>query len=241
MQPSFAGASDCGRVRASNQDRYCSDPQGRFFLVADGMGGHAGGERASELAITAVRDRLARDWDTATDPGALLAEAIAAANTAITTEQGQHPERSQMGTTLVVLALRGEQAWCAHVGDSRLYRLRAGELAQLTTDHNWAAQAVRAGELSPEQARSHPYRNLLVQCLGQTPPPTPEVAPLAVQAGDRWLLCSDGLNGELTDAEIRDSWQASDSCQAAVEVLIAAAKARGGSDNITAVAVAAPS
>ncbi|MFB2974852.1 PP2C family protein-serine/threonine phosphatase [Microseira sp. BLCC-F43] len=237
MKCRFTGLSDTGCLRSVNQDAYCIDPQGRFFILADGMGGHAGGEEASALAASAIQSYLVKHWDSPQKSPALLQEAFCQANQAIIQDQQEHPERADMGTTAVVLLFRGEDApWCAHVGDSRLYRLRQSQLEQITQDHTWVAKALKAGVLSQEQASFHPWRHMLSQCLGREDLAEVEIQPVQVQAGDRFLLCSDGLTEELSDSAIANLL-AAPLCDNAAIALVEAAKDKGGRDNITVVVV----
>jgi serine/threonine protein phosphatase PrpC len=144
----FSGMTDPGLVRSSNQDAYHVDAQGRFFIVADGMGGHAGGQEASSIATATIRQHLEKYWESDLATPQILEQAMALANKAILTDQKQHPERGDMGTTAVVLTFRtdkDDQPWCAHVGDSRLYRLRGPKINAMTEDHTWIARAVREG------------------------------------------------------------------------------------------------
>jgi protein phosphatase len=237
MKRRFAGFTDTGQVRAVNQDNYYVDPEGRFFIVADGMGGHAGGQEASKIATDTVRQHLEQHWDEETGAEGLLKEAIAQANDAILADQTEHPERSEMGTTVVVVVYRQDQFWYAHVGDSRLYRLDGDKLKQLTTDHTWVARAMDLGHLNEEQARTHPLRHVLLQCLGRQDLHQIDIEPIDVASGDRLLLCSDGLSGEVPDDQIRHYLLSSPSCQEAASCLVDAANQAGGSDNITVVVV----
>lgn len=237
MKRLFAGLSDPGLFRPANQDDYYLDPEGRFFIVADGMGGHAGGQEASQIATKTIRDHLAQEWDSEKSSKQLLVEALLAANQSILQDQKSHPERSDMGTTAVVVVFREEQPWCAHIGDSRLYRLRGAQLDQITEDHTWVARALRDGELTPEQVKHHPWRHVLSQCLGREDLHQITVQPLEVQTGDRLLLCSDGLTEELSDTIIASHLKSIRACNRVVEVLVEAAKDKGGRDNITVIVV----
>lgn len=238
MKFRFTGMSDVGLVRSANQDAYCIDPQGRFFIVADGMGGHAGGEEASRIAIQVMQAYLVKNWNAPEPTKTLLEAAFLHANRAIVTEQQRHPQRADMGTTAVAVIFRENQSFVAHVGDSRLYRLRSQSLQQITQDHTWVARAVKLGELSPEESRTHPWRHILSQCLGREELRQIEIQPLQVQLGDRLLLCSDGLTEELCDQLITLHLQSNSAIDQAGVALIEAAKAKGGHDNITVVIVA---
>ncbi|MEL6814306.1 MAG: protein phosphatase 2C domain-containing protein, partial [Cyanobacteria bacterium J06598_3] len=198
----FAGLSDVGHHRATNQDSYYISPDGDLFIVADGMGGHIGGKEASRLATETIERYLSVHCQSDRTAPDLLEQAVLAANEAILADQRAHPERSDMGTTLVLILLRSEQFWCAHVGDSRLYRLRESGFTQLTEDHTWVAQAVASGELTPAQSMQHPWRHVLSQCVGREDLLKVEITPFEVESGDRLLLCSDGLTEDLSDDAI---------------------------------------
>lgn len=241
MKCYFAGTTDKGCVRSVNQDSYYMEPEGRFFIVADGMGGHAGGQEASKIAIEAMETYFVKHWDDSISSPQLLEEAFLKANDAILADQQEHPDRGDMGTTAVVVMFRDgeEQAWCANMGDSRLYKLGGEKLQQITEDQTWVAQAVRQNALTAEEARVHPWRHVLSQCLGREDMGTVDLIDLTVQPGDRLLLCSDGLTEELPDEAIAPLLANTDSDrETLVKELVEAAKEKGGRDNITVVVVA---
>ncbi|MEM6613110.1 MAG: Stp1/IreP family PP2C-type Ser/Thr phosphatase [Cyanobacteria bacterium P01_C01_bin.72] len=238
MKRQFVGLTDTGVVRTANQDSYFVDDKlGRFFIVADGMGGHAGGEQASKIATEIIYAYLQQNWDSSLDSDALLKEAVHQANLGILADQNDHPERADMGTTVVVLIFRDEQPLCAHVGDSRLYRFRGSNLEQITDDHTWVGMALKKGEIDAEQAKFHPWRHVLSQCLGREDLQQIDIQKCEVRSGDRLLICSDGLTEEVTDEQIETALTNLQSCEATAQELIDAAKAAGGSDNITIVIV----
>ncbi|MBD2203070.1 Stp1/IreP family PP2C-type Ser/Thr phosphatase [Calothrix sp. FACHB-1219] len=238
MELNFAGLSDPGLIRSNNQDAYYIDPEKRFCIVADGMGGHAGGEEASRIATEEIQAYLTDHWESSQSSQELLVQALWQANEAILQDQQNHPERADMGTTVVVLIFREpESPWCAHVGDSRLYRLRGEELEQITEDHTWVARAIKLGDITFEEARNHPFRHVLSRCLGREDLHQVDVQSLDVKIGDRLLLCSDGLTEELIEPKIADCLQDS-MLEKAAESLVEAAKAHGGHDNITVALVA---
>lgn len=239
MKLYFAGMTDTGNVRTVNQDHYYIDPEGRFFIVADGMGGHAGGQEASQIATQTIKDYIISYWDKTYETPALLKDAFVAANEAILQDQQSHPERADMGTTAVVALFRDHphQLWHANVGDSRLYRLRGHHFDQITEDQTWVAQAVKRKALTPEEARIHPWRHVLSQCLGREDLSEINIESLEVQPGDRLLLCSDGLTEELPDSSIANHLKSIRACESAANTLVKAAKEREGRDNITVIVV----
>jgi len=236
MKCLFEGLTDPGVVRPSNQDTYHIDPKGRFCIVADGMGGHAGGEEASRIAVSIICSYIERHWASDTSSPELLNRSIQHANLAILEDQESHPSRADMGTTILTVVFRPDGVWCAHVGDSRLYQFRAHRLELITEDHTWVARAIGLGDVSPEDARFHPWRHILSRCLGRDDLGDADVTQLDWQVGDRLLLCSDGLTEELSDSLIAEYLTASDGNQATTE-LVAAAKENGGRDNVTVVVV----
>jgi protein phosphatase len=208
----------------------------RLVLVADGMGGHAAGEVASELAA----DTVIRQF--ALDPSARgLVGAVAEAHRIIGHDASEHPDREGMGTTLVALGVvdseNGPTPVVINVGDSRAYQLRDGALRQITLDHSVAEEWVRQGRLTPEEAAVHPRRHQLTRTLGVDADATPDVFPLNVEMGDRVLLCSDGLSNELNDDEIAALASAPAPLETAVSSLVELANRRGGRDNISVVVV----
>jgi protein phosphatase len=198
------------------------------------MGGHAGGEEASRIAVETTQKYLADNWDSESDPKSLIAQALISANDAIVIDQEQNPQRADMGTTVVMLLFRDDVVWSAHVGDSRLYRLRDKQLQLLTEDDTWVARAMKLGQLTPEEARMHPLRHVLSHCLGRRDLRQINIQVQDIQSGDRVVLCSDGLTEEVPQEEIAIHLQA-ESCEQAASALVEAAKQHGGSDNITVV------
>ncbi len=238
MKLNFIGFSDPGLIRSNNQDAYYTDPEGRFFIVADGMGGHAGGEQASRIATQEIKAYLLANWDASKSGQQLLESALWRANEAILLDQQQHPERADMGTTAVVVIFPSrESPWCAHVGDSRLYRFRESQLEQVTEDHTWVARALKMGDISTDEARIHPFRHVLSRCLGREDLYFIDTQPVDVKVGDRLLLCSDGLTEELADPKIASYLQEFSTLENAAISLVEAAKDQGGHDNITVVIV----
>ena len=233
----FAGATDTGCVRAANQDSYYIDPEGRFFVVADGMGGHAGGEVASKIAVDTICAYLESLWNTEISPQQLMQDAIDKANQAIVNDQAANLVRSDMGTTVVLLIFRDKQPWYCHIGDSRLYRFRGAKLEQISEDHTWIARAIQTGVVNPDEAKSHPWRHMLLQCLGREDLKSVTAREVEWKAGDRFLICSDGLTEELSDDRIAHQLKSLRNGQQAAQSLIDSAKLRGGRDNITVVII----
>ena len=237
MKRLFAGATDTGCVRAANQDSYYIDPEGRFFVVADGMGGHAGGEVASKIAVDTICAYLESLWNTEISPQQLMQDAINKANQAIVNDQAANLVRSDMGTTVVLLIFRDKQPWYCHIVDSRLYRFRGAKLEQISEDHTWIARAIQTGVVAPDEAKSHPWRHMLLQCLGREDLKSVTTREVEWKAGDRFLICSDGLTEELSDDRIAHQLKSLRNGQQAAQSLIDSAKLRGGRDNITVVII----
>lgn len=235
-----AGLTDVGLRRSANQDCYYLSDSRDLFVVADGMGGHIGGQEASRLAATEIERYVSAHQASDMTSSDLLEQAVLAANETVLSDQRQYPERADMGTTVVVLLRRNGHFWCAHVGDSRLYLLRESGFFQITQDHTWVAQAMKNGDLTSEQLHQHPWRHVLSQCVGRDDLAVVETQRVDVEAGDRLLLCSDGLTEELSNDAIVTCLQSAQTCEGAVATLIDAAKAQGGRDNITAIALFIP-
>lgn len=234
-----AGRTHQGLVRPGNEDSFVC---GRWvFAVADGVGGHPAGEVASPLALEPVAELDDRADLSDHDVGAALADAVQAGNRRVYEEGEANPERSGMGTTLTAAAIAGGQAHLAHVGDSRAYLLRPGAtgLHRLTVDHTPVEQAMLDGELSPEEAELHPMRHMLDRIVGAEPEVAVDVAdPVALTAGDRLLLCSDGLTEAVSHDEIARLLAEAGDPETTADALVRAALAGGGPDNVTVVVVA---
>lgn len=222
-----AYASDTGRVRSHNEDRYLSRPP--LLAVADGMGGAQAGEVAAQITIetlSALDDHATPDE---------LRDALVEANRRIRTAADDDTARAGMGTTATALLFDGEQATLVHVGDSRGYLYRHNELRQLTDDHSVVAEMVRQGQLLPEEAERHRSRNIITRALGAEPDVEVDRLRIPLDDGDMILLCSDGLSSLVRDDEIAHTIAQATSVQHAVDGLVAAALAGGGTDNITVV------
>ena len=233
-----AGRTDVGGVRQTNPDAFGEYADGslRVFVVADGMGGHAGGETASRLAVEAVREVFGSAHG---GVDARLRAALEAANGRVHQAQLEDPRLAGMGTTGVALGFGPDGAWVANVGDSRAYRMRSGSLEQLTRDHSVVAELVRRGYITAEQAAVHPRRNEVLRSLGTEASVDVDLDPVQVAPEDVFLLCSDGLSGVVSDAEIASlvvRQPAADAARALVEAALLA----GGPDNVTVQIVRAP-
>ncbi len=230
-----AAASHVGKVRASNQD---SGSVGHhLFVVADGMGGHAGGDVASAIAVRHLRE-IDQPYSTVEEAREQLYRSILDAGVALTDAVAEHPELTGMGTTVSAMIRVGNQMVIAHIGDSRIYRLRHGVLEQITSDHTFVQRLVDSGRISPEEAAVHPRRSVLMRVLGDVDV-EPEIDTHVVDTlpDDRWLLCSDGLSGYVSEREIAEILLSVDNTEDASEKLILAALAEGAPDNVTVVVV----
>ncbi len=237
--------TDLGRVRENNEDKfefYVPEDEdvlarkGSLYAVADGMGGHAAGQIASELALKTVIGQY-YDESASSSIDSSLRAAVQTANVMIYGAAQAIVERNGMGTTMTALVIRGEEAFIAQVGDSRCYRLRGNKLEQLTEDHSWVNEQVRRGGMTREEAEQSPFRNIITRSLGNFPTVEPDIFQENVQAGDVFLLCSDGLTGEVSDDEIRDVLRDSATSEAAWK-LVELALEHGGKDNVTVLIVA---
>ena len=226
----YAWRTDIGRVRSRNEDSVAVDAGAGLLVVADGMGGHNAGDVASRMAIEGVIGAM--QGSSGEDDRRLVA-AVRQANEAIYAAAGEDYERSGMGTTVVAVWLRPTRLVVAHVGDSRLYRLRDGAIDALTRDHSQVQELVDRGILTPAQARASTRRNFLSRALGTDPDVTIDSAAHTPAAGDVYLLCSDGLTNMVEDEEIVSLVRDAASLDAAAEALVALANERGGRDNIS--------
>ena len=238
MSPTLrsAAGSDVGRRRPMNQDSAATTP--RLLVVADGMGGHAHGEVASAVAVAALLDLDAslRTVDLAeVDLPGVLGGAIGDAAERLTALAKDDPELRGTGTTVVAFLVDGPRIGVGHIGDSRAYLLRDGELTRLTRDHTLVQALVDEGRISPEEALDHPRRSWLIRTLQEATKAEPDLFSLEGQVGDRYLICSDGVTAVLTDPEIAEVLGAVGDAPAAVGRLIELANEGGGPDNITCV------
>ncbi len=249
-----AGLSDVGRKRASNEDSFALAPGHNLFIVADGMGGHAAGEVASRLAVESIERHISGSDPrkeptypasfrfphgqeaTLPPPARRVLNAIRLANQEIVRSVRKNRSQRGMGTTVVIAYVHGSRAYIGSVGDSRAYLARGTTLTQLTSDHTFVNEQVRAGALSPSEARKHPARNILTRAVGSQEDVEPDVVDHDLKPGDRLLLCSDGLTTMVDDPEILEAIRDHPSDpESACRALIDLANAHGGDDNVTAV------
>jgi len=224
-----------GKIRANNQDSGYAGSQ--LFLVADGMGGHAGGDVASAIALNRIIE-TDREYASAHDAEFALQASLMAANSLLAETVFEHPELTGMGTTVSALLRVGHQLAFAHIGDSRVYRFRDGVLTQISADHTFVQRLVDSGRITPEEAAVHPRRSVLMRVLGDVDAsPEIDTAILDTQPGDRWLLCSDGLSSYVADEKIESVLESEQSPKAAADKLIKESLDQGAPDNVTIVIV----
>jgi PPM family protein phosphatase len=246
MKLSWAVRTDPGLRRSSNEDSYCTRPELGLYVVADGMGGHAAGEVASRLAIetieTFIRETAGADknrtWPFPFEPhisleGNRLKAAFRLANRQIGNAMADSVDLRGMATTASAVLAGKNSACVGHVGDSRVYALRDGVLRQVTDDHSWVEEQVRAGTMTSTAARQHPWRNVVTRALSGGNDPEVDTVELTPAAGERFLLCSDGLSGVVPHERIAEIMSSKAGLDAICEQLIAAANEGGGPDNIT--------
>jgi PPM family protein phosphatase len=236
----IAGLTDIGRKRKRNEDNFSITTSGdwTFCIVADGMGGHTGGDTASRLAVEGA---LIGFESTKASIGERLLAAVEQANVLVWQEAERQPRLMGMGTTFVGLAIRPDRFQVVHVGDSRAYLASAESIRQLTIDHSWVSEQVAIGAMTEEDAAKHPFRGAITRCVGCQPTVEPDLqAEDLLVAGSAIVLCSDGLTNHLSDDEIRDIAIA-ESAESACQTMINMANERGGIDNITVIVARAGS
>jgi len=229
----IASLTDVGCQRSNNQDNYGEmefSSGARLLIVADGMGGHAGGATASRVAVAAVESVFASSTD---PPDVALRAALEQANREVHGEAQRDTELAGMGTTgVALLMLPDGRAWVANVGDSRAYRMHDGQIEQISLDHSLVAELTRRGVITEEEALVHPRRNEVLRSIGVEPEVEVDLYELTMQPGDQFLLCSDGLSGVVRDEEIAEVMRREPPVEA-VRALVAFANERGGPDNVT--------
>lgn len=233
MATHSAASSDVGLVRQSNQD---SGFAGRFLMVvADGMGGHAGGDVASHVVIRQLLE-LDRPFESAEKARKTLKEELLKINSLLIGAVVERPELAGLGTTVSALLRVGNKAVIAHIGDSRIYRLRDGLIQQVTADHTYVQRLIDSGRLTEEEALVHPRRSVLLRVLGDVDArPDIDTQVLPIKPGDRWMLCSDGLAGVVRDDVITHVLATTPNTSDAADALVAASMRRGAPDNVTVV------
>jgi protein phosphatase len=246
MKLSWAVRTDPGLRRSSNEDSFCTNPDLGLYVVADGMGGHVAGEVASRVAVETIQTFIAetagadknRTWPFPFEPAISLEAnrlkaAFRLANRQIANAMADSADLRGMATTASAVLAGRTSACVAHVGDSRVYGLQRGTLRQITDDHSWVEEQVRAGAMTASAARQHPWRNVVTRALSGGSDPEIDTVELSPQAGERFLLCSDGLSGIVSPEAIAAILAADAGLDAICERLIAAANEGGGPDNIT--------
>jgi len=246
----YAGNTHVGMKRTHNEDNLCVVAEENLYMVADGMGGHAAGEVASQMAVETIADffrETSKDeevtWPYKMEKGRRyeenrLAAGIKLSNLRIHEMGTQNPDKKGMGTTIVVLFFAGNNAYVGHVGDSRIYRLRGEELEQVTEDHSLLNDYIKMKDLTPQEIENFPHKNVIVRALGMKATVQVDVDHEEPEDGDIYMLCSDGLNGMIDDETIRKIMAENrEDLEQCCNKLIAAANENGGTDNVTVVCV----
>ncbi len=240
MQIQVGAGTDVGMIRSGNEDNFFAEADERrgVFVVADGMGGHAAGEVASEMAVQIISRHLL-PLASVKDDGAAetVGRALREANRAIYERMLAEVDKQGMGTTASVLVLSDHGYLIGQIGDSRIYLLRDGALVQITKDHSYVQEQVDAGLLTPEQSRYHPYSNVITRCVGASEEVEGDIYEGEIRVGDVFLVCSDGLTGMVDDRRLQQLLLARSGPGRIVDSLIAEANGRGGLDNITAIVI----
>ncbi len=251
MQVKSFGLTHVGRQRQHNEDSFLVEDKAKLYLVADGMGGHAAGEIASRIAVDSISEFILHTkeddgtWPHAYDENFRrttnrLMAAVRMANTRVLEAMRKDARLRGMGTTVVACMADDDMMSFAHVGDSRAYLIREGQLSRITNDHSWVFEQVQAGMLTEAEAEKHPLRNVITRALGGALSVNPDASEVETKKGDLYLLCSDGLTGMVPEDEILRVVTANeDDLQKACQVLIDTANERGGLDNVTAILVKA--
>ena len=252
MRVAYAAATDVGRKRPENEDSYCADPTLGLYLVADGMGGHAAGEVASKTVAETVRHFIVetredhdKTWPFPLDPTLSYAAnrlrvAILVANRALVPLIEGDEQLRGMATTISAVLLDEDRAVISNVGDCRAYLIREGLIKQVTVDHSWVGEQIRAGLLTADAAKTHPWRSMVTRAISGVPDLDVDIVEFGLRPGDTLVLCSDGLHGLVSDEEMAAAVRPGDGdLEAACRQLISLANERGGPDNITAILIQA--
>lgn len=233
----YFATTDIGLVRNANQDSYYADESG-LFIIADGMGGHAGGECASRMAVDGIRAYIKKNAHLVKEnPAALLAGAVKSANSEIYNKTLGNKSLSGMGTTAEVCLIAGAELHIAHVGDSRAYLFSGGALGRITTDHSFVEQLVESGAITPGEAQNHPDKNIITRAVGTEAKITADLYCRKTKKDDMLLMCSDGLSNMVSDKEIEEVLKSGKTTKEIGQRLVEMAKKNGGADNITVIVV----
>lgn len=240
-----AAATDAGRLRTHNEDAYLVDRENGLFIVSDGMGGEHAGALASKIVVEMLPALLRQKKQSLKNlvvpiAGRTLLAALCQLSNHLRMQTAGQPGLEGMGATVVLALIRRDRALVAHMGDSRAYLFRDGKLKRLTKDHSLIQLLIESGDIKPEEADTHPARSQLTRYVGMKSEPLPEAFKLKLERSDQLLLCTDGLTGMVSDAELRSIFKCRFSPEESCRQLIAAANAAGGKDNITALIVSLP-
>ena len=235
--------TDVGRKRQLNEDYVCARTEevgnlSNFFIVADGMGGHKAGDRASKETVEMMLEKISTVKDT--DPKVILQEALNVANRKVFLDASASEDLEGMGTTVVAATIRDGKLLAMNVGDSRLYLISDGEIRQITMDHSLVEEMVRKGILAKEKARNHPKKNIITRAVGVAPTVEPDFFEVDLKAGDRILMCSDGLSNMLEDEELQKIVDSVGSLEDKAKLLVDAANVNGGKDNVSVILIEIP-
>jgi serine/threonine protein phosphatase PrpC len=251
LRPISAGVTDVGRKRTHNEDSFLVDDEIHLYVVADGMGGHAGGGTASRIAVETIDKELRKARDGKDNPFAatttlqdsplpeVVRGAVERACRNIFTAAQEDPRLAGMGTTVIALLVKDEHAFFAHVGDSRAYLIRGELIQQISEDHSLVNEQIKAGMITPEEAKHSRYKNIITRSVGFEEEVLVDVMGLVAEPGDTFVLCSDGLANMVEDRELLETVRSARALESVPQALIDLANERGGDDNITVIAVRA--
>lgn len=242
-----SGQTDIGKVRSVNQDTYKILPDNNIYIVADGMGGHAAGDKASQLAVKTISEILLQynpetetlspedEEERSISIEEVLRFALESANEQILLASMGNQHLQGMGTTAIIALVHGGTLYLGHIGDSRTYLIRNEQIQQVSEDHSVVQQLVKAGAITADEAESHPYKNVITKCLGMQNKIEPDTLVFPLEEGDRFLMCSDGLSNMVTNEVILEEIKRSSDPEPTCQSLIDLANDGGGTDNITVV------
>lgn len=236
MEYKVFGRSDVGKVRSNNEDAFLTTDKDGIFLVADGMGGHKAGEVASSITRDVISSKLTQQ-DAGNNVEALIREAFLAANEKVRATASANTDQQGMGCTCVLLMLREQNFFVAHVGDSRIYLFRKGQLKQVTRDHSYVEELFIRGLINEEEKKGHPYRNQITRYIGCSTKLEVDITSGPVWNGDVFLLCSDGLTEEVKDDKLEEIFSKNLDPDATANLLVEEALKNGGKDNVSVVIV----